>query len=236
MEILSRLNILDTEFMGVQGRFNSYLNRPVAQGIDLPAGRTEYNWVFDRNQTYESALQYNPRARELEVMRSAASIMENRAKLEAYPMIGFGAEIMGTNYIMQMEEKRVPIVARVAIQVPIWRSKYRAVASEAAAESRRADYELADFIQSLQSTTAMALTRYAEADQKVRLYRNALLPKTRELTDLILLDYSSGRARMDEVIESRRRSVDYAILLEEAIFEKNLAVVELEILTVHYKF
>lgn len=236
MEIISRLNILDTEFLGVQSRFNSLLNRALEHGVDLPDTRTEYNWSTDRTRTYENALQFNPRARELEAMRLAASIMENRARLEAYPMIGFGAEIMGTNYIMQMEEKRIPVVARVTIQLPIWRSKYRAIASEAAAESRRTNYEVEDFNRSLQSSVAMALSRYAEADQKVRLYRDALLPKSRELTDLILLDYSGGRARMDEVIESRRKSVDYVILLEEAIFEKNMAVVELEILTVHYKF
>lgn len=236
LEILSNLNNLDTEFMGLQARFNSFLNRPAIQEVKLPAGRTEYNWTYDRNQTYEIAIQHNPRAMELDIMRGAASIMENRARLEAYPMIGFGAEIMGSNYIMQMEEKRVPIVARVAIQIPIWRSKNRAITSEATAESRRAAYELEEYKQSLQSILALTFSRYAEADQKVRLYRDALLPKSRELTDLILLDYSGGRARMDEVIESRRKSVDYMMLLDEAVFEKNLAVIELEILTVHYKF
>jgi cobalt-zinc-cadmium efflux system outer membrane protein len=236
MEIISQINILDTEYLGEQTRFNSYLNRPFSNDVNLPSRHPEYNWSSDRTQTYENALQHNPRARELQVMQRAASIMENRARLEGYPMIGFGAEIMGTNYIMQMEEKRVPVVARVAIQLPIWRSKYRAIAGQAAAESRRATYEVQDYKRSLQSSVAMAISKYAEADQKVRLYREALLPKTRELTDLLLLDYSGGRARMDEVIDSRRKSVDYVMLLDEAIFEKNLAVVELEILTAQYKF
>lgn len=234
MEIVSNMNNLDIEYLGMLARFNSFLNRPPTQEVDLPAGRTEYNWTLDRNQTYEDALRLNPRTRELEALSEAGMVMQRRARLEGYPMIGFGAEIMGTNYIMQMEEKRVPVVARVAIQIPVWRSKYKAIANEAAAESRKADYELQDFNRSLQASLAMALSVYGEADQKVRLYRDSLLPKTRELTDLILLDYSSGRARMDEVIESRRKSVDYSILLEEAIFDKNIAVLELELLTAHH--
>ena len=77
----------------------------------------------------------------------------------------------------------------------------------------------------------MLLADYEEAELRVKRYRDTMLPRSRELTDLLLLDYSNGRVRMDEVIQARRRSVEYATFLEDALFDRNMIVVALERLT-----
>src|SRR5690606_16300616 len=133
--------------------------------------------------------------------------MERRAKLEGYPMIGIGAEIMGKNSSMQMDGNRIPIYANITVRLPIWRKKYKAIISQAQAERKMIEYEKNDKVRSIQSDIASLISQYKEADLRVIRYRDALLPKSRELTDLLLLDYSNGRIRLDEVILMRRRSV-----------------------------
>ena len=143
-------------------------------------------------------------------------------------MIGVGAEIMGRNSSMQMDGKRVPVYANVTIRLPIWRKKYKAIVSQAQAERKVIEYELSDKIRNFQAEISTMMSVYQEADVRVKRYRDALLPKSRELTDLLLLDYSNGRIRLDEVILMRRRSVEYATMLEEAIFDRNMATVSIQ--------
>ena len=61
----------------------------------------------------------------------------------------------------------------------------------------------------------------------MELYRTELVPRSRELTDLVLLDYSGGRTDLDQVIASRRRSVTYVIALETALRDRNIAATQL---------
>jgi outer membrane protein, heavy metal efflux system len=154
--------------------------------------------------------------------------MQRRAKLESYPMIGVGLEVMGSNYIMGMGSDRVPIVAQFRVTLPIWRARYHAAIKQAAAEAKVVQYNKADVNQRIQSETGILFANYNEADERVKLYKERLIPRSRELTDLMLLDYSSGRVRLDDVITARRQSVDYAISLERAVFDRNMIVAQFE--------
>jgi outer membrane protein TolC len=228
VEIESMLEALNINFLGEQARFNALLNRNSTQQVTLPDGRPEITWELTYEETLNMAITYNPSIINLEILDKAGESMERRAKLEGYPMIGVGAEIMGRNSSMQMDGSRIPIYANFTIRLPIWRKKYKAIVSQAQAERKVIEYELSDKIRNFQAEISTMMSVYQEADVRVKRYRDALLPKSRELTDLLLLDYSNGRIRLDEVILMRRRSVEYATMLEEAIFDRNMATVSIQ--------
>lgn len=228
VEIESMLEALNINFLGEQARFNALLNRNATQQVTLPVGRPEITWELTYEETLNTTITYNPSIINLEILDKAGESMERRAKLEGYPMIGVGAEIMGRNSSMQMDGNRIPIYANFTIRLPIWRKKYKAIVSQAQAERKVIEYELSDKIRNFQAEISTMMSVYQEADVRVKRYRDALLPKSRELTDLLLLDYSNGRIRLDEVILMRRRSVEYATMLEEAIFDRNTATVSIQ--------
>ncbi|HAC14879.1 MAG TPA: hypothetical protein DCE78_02890 [Bacteroidetes bacterium] len=236
IEIETMLEALNISFSSEQMRFNSLLNRNATQEVTLPTGRPEITWELTYEETLNLAITHNPSILNLEILDQAGESMEKRAKLEGYPMIGVGAEIMGRNSSMQMDGNRIPIYANVTIRLPIWRKKYKAILSQAQAERKVIEYEISDKIRSFQAEISSLMSVYKEADVRVKRYRDALLPKSRELTDLLLLDYSNARIRLDEVIQMRRRSVEYATMLEEAIFDRNMATVSLQRFTAGVEF
>lgn len=227
-EVKSSIEAIEVRYKGQLARMNSFLKRPATEPVQLPDGRPELEWHRSYQQTLEPVLRMNPEAISSMILIEASETMERRARLEGYPMIGIGLEFMGPNSTMRMESGRVPIFGRVAISVPIWRARYRALKTQAEAETRMSVHDREEVRRQLTSEVSMALAEYDEANIKVNLYRNSMLPLSRELTDLLLLDYSNARSGLEEVIEARRRSVEIATNLEEAIFERNLAVIRLE--------
>lgn len=225
--IQSQIKILKTERNGLETAFNALLSRE-PQEISLPDGRPESSWEVEYLRTLEVARGVSPDLLELEHLSLASEAMQKRAKLESYPMIGVGLEVMGSNYIMGMNSDRVPIVAQFRVTLPIWRARYKASIKQAEAEARVVQYNKADVNQRLQSETGILFANYNEADERVKLYKERLIPRSRELTDLMLLDYSSGRIRLDDVITARRQSVEYAISLEKAVFDRNMIVAQFE--------
>ncbi len=230
-EIQSMMDALDVSYRGELARMNALLNRPAQTEVQLPKGRPELNWELPFAQTAGAVSSLSPDLVELELMTKAASSRVELAKKQRYPMIGVGAEIMGSNSSMMMDGSRIPIYANVTLRLPVWRSKYRAMVREAEAEERMYASEKDARSREIESEVARLLADYEEAELRVKRYRDTMLPRSRELTDLLLLDYSNGRVRMDEVIQARRRSVEYATFLEDALFDRNMIVVALERLT-----
>jgi hypothetical protein len=62
----------------------------------------------------------------------------------------------------------------------------------------------------------------------VALYRDRMLPRSIELADLILLEYSTGKRMADEVIMARRETLELSMTLEMAIAERNVALARLQ--------
>lgn len=231
IEIRSMIDALEITFRGELARFNALLNRAPGAEVELPEGRPELEWTLTFDRTSRLTALYHPEVTEKEIMIQAGHSMEKLARLQRYPMIGVGLEAMGPNSSPMMDGRRIPVYANFAVRVPLWRSRNKAIMEEAVAERRSAEYDKLALLRDLQADVAMAFSRYEEADIRVRSYTESLLPRSRELTDLLLLDYSNGRIRIDEVIMARRRSVDFATRLEEAIYDRNMTVVILERLT-----
>lgn len=227
MEIEAEIRSARAALDGAKRGFNALLQRPHDHPVTLPEGRTDVEFRLDGIRVDSLTWTDHPLVRQAELRMEAAGTAERQAHLMGYPMIGVGAEAMGPNYLMGMDNNRVALVASVRVQVPVWRKPVRARIDQARAESRVASHRRDAVLQTLRSDLARAEAAYREADERVTLYQQHLLPRSRELTDLVLLDYSGGRSRLDDVISSRRLSVNYALALESALRDRNIAVAEL---------
>lgn len=162
-----------------------------------------------------------------EMIRESES-MARRAALETRPMIGVGLEIMGPDFSMMESSFAWPIVPSVSMTIPIWRGKSNAIRREAGfrADEAAARYDAA--LSELAAERAEAALMLRQADETVTLYRDRLLPRSTELADLILLEYSTGKRMADEVIMARRETLELSLTLEMAITERNSALARLQ--------
>jgi len=226
LEITAEIQAARARFQGAQSDFNALLGRPSDLEVQLPEGRTDLQPDTGLMQAEETDWTGHPEVLRQTLLGEAGELAVERARLAGRPMLGVGAEIMGSNYLMGMTG-RVPVVASVRLQLPVWRKPVRARIEQARAETRSTAHRRDAVQQRLRSDHAAALSAYGEAHARVELYRTELVPRSRELTDLVLLDYSGGRTDLDQVIASRRRSVTYVIALETALRDRNIAATQL---------
>ena len=170
----------------------------------------------------------HPMLLEAGAMVRESESMARRARLETKPMIGVGLEVMGPDFSMMESSFAWPIVPSVSMTVPIWRSKSNAIRREAdfRVEESAARYDAA--LSALTAERAEAALILRQADETVTLYRDRMLPRSIELADLILLEYSTGKRMADEVIMARRETLELSMTLEMAIAERNTALARLQ--------
>jgi outer membrane protein TolC len=206
----------------IQG-FNTLLGREDGEPVQWPEGRPEPE--FNGSDWSE-----NPRLMRSLALIEASETSVRQARRMGMPMIGVGAEIMGPNYVMSMPGNRVPVVAQFNVRVPVWRKAADARVAQASALERASRHEYDQVGRLLQEDFTRAMAQYRSILEEIQLLREELLPRSRELTDLLMLDFAGGRVRLDEVIAARRSTVDLSLRLEQAVRDRNLAVSRLQLI------
>jgi outer membrane protein TolC len=96
------------------------------------------------------------------------------------------------------------LLGMVAVNVPVWRDRYRAAERGAASELRRAQREYAALRNELQAEAEMALFEMREAGRTLRLLETHLLPKAQQRLRLIEAGYRTGDVAFPDLIEAQR--------------------------------
>ena len=168
----------------------------------------------------------HPLIAESAAMADETERMARLTVLETRPMIGLGVELMGPDAIgMGGETMMIP---RLSVSLPIWRSANRSRIASAESAVMAAKETASAIRLDLDSGREEAWTRYREASDRVTLYRNRLLPRSIELADLMLAEYSSGTGSAEDVIRARRETLDLQLRLSEAQSDRIRAVILLQ--------
>jgi len=189
-------------------------------GLVMPEGRPELQFTVPE---LGPDWQIHPQTARARAQVQSSETAVRQARRMGMPMIGVGAEIMGPNYVMSMPGNRIPVVAQFSVRLPVWRSAADARVEQAMALERSSRHELDETQTTLNESFARARAAYDSYSEEIELLRGELLPRSRELTDLLMLDFAGGRVRLDEVIGARRLSLDMALRLERAVRDRNLA-------------
>lgn len=170
----------------------------------------------------------HPMIAESAAMGEEADRMIRLTELETRPMIGVGVDVMGPNFQSMSASRRVMIVPAVTVSLPIWSSRNKALVEEARQRGSASKERLAATTLTLEVERTEAVARYRQADDQVTLIRDRLLPKSIELADLVLAEYSSGRGSAEAVISARRQTLDLQLRLAQAQSDRNRSIVTLE--------
>ncbi len=103
---------------------------------------------------------------------------------------------------------RDPWMLSLSLNLPIWRGKLHADRQAAEADLRLARYKRLEMELSLESELERLIYEWREADRRLRLHREDLLPRAEEILNLTESDYRHGRATFDELLRVRRELLD----------------------------
>jgi outer membrane protein TolC len=105
-----------------------------------------------------------------------------------------------------------PVVAMVSVNLPIWLGKYRAGEREARARHRAAIGAKAERDNALGSQIKMVLYDLRDAERKIDLYRDTLVPKAKQSLRATETAYRAGKASFLDLVDGERVLLDLMLV------------------------
>lgn len=217
----------------IVARLNSALNRQVEAEISWP---TEIQFdevdINDRDLLARLIVE-NPelKALDFEITQNKKSIA--LAKKDYYPDFTFGLNIIDTGNSPvgnPSDNGKDPVIASVSINIPLWHAKYAAGRRQAKRRYYAARGERTQKSNSLSSQLKMVLYRFRDAERKIDLYRDALLPKAKESLKVTESVFRAGTGSFTDLIDAQRILLEFALSFERALTDRSQSLAKLEML------
>ena len=217
----------------IRARLNAALNRPVGAALPWPKSAPVDKVSTNAEDLLAWLKTANPRLRELahEVARQERTI--SLARKDYWPDVTLGLKYIDTDKARMAgthDSGKDPILASVSINLPIWVGKRRAAVREAKRMRRAAQMRRVDVENTLSSEVKLAYYQFRDAERKINLYRDTLLPKADESLKATETAYRAGNATFSDLVDAERVSLEFTLAYERALAHYNQRLANLEIL------
>ena len=233
------LGRLDNELRTMQdmlrpaaAKLNAALGRagdaPLPQAIRLPDAAT----LPVESELLSSMWQTNPELKEMGLDVQTRQKAVELAGKQYYPdlMLELDYMDMRTRGMAGDEGEPDEFMAGITVNLPIWRWKYRAAEAEAKARVRSAQKALADRRNLLESDARMAIFGVRDAERRINLYRDTLLPKAQESFKATEAAYVGGTADFLALLDAQKMLLEFQLSHERALADRVQRLAELEML------
>ncbi len=217
----------------IMAKLNAAMNRPERAPLPWPESLPFRNISISEKQLFSWLKNKNPalKAKEFEISREQAAV--NLAKKSYFPDITLGVEWIDTDEALKSGTKdsgKDPVIAMVSVNIPIWHGKYRAEKREAEARYRAAQKEHQNIENNLVSEAKMVLYRIEDSQRKIGLYRDTLIPQTKEALDVSLQSFKAGEATFLDIIDAQRTLLEFQLSMERALADLATRIAQLEMI------
>ena len=210
----------------ITARLNSLLNRYAESELPWPKSPSYKEMPIDYKQAEGLITRNNPELQSAAFDIEAAKNNEKLAKKKFYPEFGVGVAIdagMGNN----MESRTMP---KIQLTLPIWRDNYKAAERQAHSQLIQAMQQKLQTENNLASRAQQVLYELQDSDRKIRLYRDTIIPKVKEMIATSETAYQAGSLDFLSLIDSQRTLIRYQLEYERAVADNGQKLAELEML------
>lgn len=144
----------------------------------------------------------------------------------AYPDLSLGVDYImtGEAAVPGMEDSgKDPVIARVAVSIPLWGGQADAERRTSAGLMRAAGAELADSRLRLEADLEAAHFALRDAARRERLYTDTMITRGLQALDVTTARYAAGQASFQDLIEARRTLLDLELSRLRASADRRLA-------------
>jgi outer membrane protein TolC len=214
----------------LQVRFNLLLNRSSDEVIELDSLN---NFAGNRSFSADSIFVNNPTIASFDLKMNAITKQGELAKLSGLPSIGLGLDyvvVSKRNISTVAEDGKDILMPMATISLPIFRSQYKAAASEANYLKNALELNKEQYQNNRNSEFVQAEYKLTEATELIKLYESEIKTQTRIL-DLLYTSYSTSGKDFVELIRSQQLLIKYKMRLFTEIKNYHVAISQLEYLT-----
>ena len=227
-----QLRTLDDLRQPVAAKLNAALNRPQGSPIPWPKTIPEEEADASSERAMARMLRENPELKSLEADLKKQVAAVDLAKRDYYPDVAFGLDYVDTGgaRMRTSDSGKDPVIAKVSVNLPIWRRKYRAAEREAKARLRSARRAKEDHSNTLAAELELALFKFRDAERKIDLFRDALVPKAEQSLRATETAYKGGKMDFLNLIDAQRVLLSFRLAQERALADRGQRLAELEML------
>ena len=207
-------------------RLRTVLTLPPDTNLPWPKQEQFEVLPLDYEQLVTLLVQKNPELAGLDFEAMAARSRIELAKKNFYPDIGVGV----TWENMDGHGSRDGVAMVFQMNLPLWRDSYSAGQRQAQAQKASIELQKIDTENALLTKAAQAHYEYKDSARKIRLYRDMLIPKTKELLQASEAAYRSGMVDFLSLLDAQRILLDYYLSYERAMVDNRQKLAELEML------
>jgi len=207
------------------------LNTTIGREADSPLGRPHEPdiraYPFEMKDLLKIAYENSPELRSREGMVSAASARVSMAEREYYPDFTLTGSVM-----KRAREFEDMWSLTVAVNLPIfYKTKQRQALNEARSLLSEAEHELESVRIMLSSEIRDNYSMLRTAERLMDLYKNGLIPRTRQDFEAALTGYLTGKIEAITVINRLKALIDLETLYWRQVVEREKAIARLEAIT-----
>ncbi|MGD2175571.1 MAG: TolC family protein [Candidatus Brocadiaceae bacterium] len=227
-----RLQALRELAAPVAARLNAALNRPLEAELPVPGELPHERIAAPDAEVLRWVAEGNPDLRALahEAARRADEV--RLARKDFWPDLTVGVDWVQTGDPIAdtRDAGKDPIIAMVSVNLPIWREKLNARVREAGARRLAILRESKERENDLLARARMVLYEVRDAERRVDLYENVLMPKTRQSLKASEAAYRTGAGTFLDLVEAARVLLEFALARQRAITDHAQRLAELEML------
>ncbi len=216
-------------------KLNAALNRPVSLKLPTPEKIELPPVTINAEQLNNEIAGSNPEIKALGHQVSKAKADIELAKKKYYPNVSIGLNYIQTNDRIgpnpPSDDGQDPVIAMVSLNLPIWRDNYNAAVKQAQNDYLNALKNRTQKKNDLSSSLKMALYEFRDAERKINLYNNTLIPKATESLKSIQRGYQNGKNSFLELIDAERVLLEFELSYQRALANKAQKLAEIEKIT-----
>ena len=195
-------------------RLNAALNRPATAPVAWPAALPYRSLDADPGTLSLTSP-------ELAEMVQHIAVGEHRiqlAKRERLPDFTLGIQYIetGDSAFPVTDSGKDPIIGTLGVTLPIWFGKNRARIESAAYQKTAAQLTLESRTQTLEADIRQTLFQLRDADRKLALYQESLIPKALQSLEVSRKGYEAGQLEFINLIDAERILLEFQLAHERA--------------------
>lgn len=207
--------------------FNQLVNRHSDASLEIPETLADVPPTPSLEEMRATALRGRPEVVAARLRTEATAWGIEVARLKQVPEVKLGYE----NMFMRMnpgEHGSDPWRVSVGINVPLWRGKYNAMKAEAQEQHLAAHRGVEEAIREYDAMLLDLLEQARSAERTAHLYRDTILPQSRQSLDSDQRAYAQGAVTFERVISDSQNLLTAEAALQRAMVERAVAVARLK--------
>ncbi len=173
----------------------------------------------------------NPQLKRYEHLEARERAGIELAKKDYYPDFTFGIQDIITGSALMpntADSGKDPVIASVTVNIPFWWEKRRAGVREGEAKRLSVAKGAEALKRTLLSDTELALYKYRDAQRKIDLYQNTLIPKAEEALNVTLEAFQAGTRTSLDLIDAEKTLLEFELSYIRALADQAQRLAELE--------